>query len=93
MLVRKKFKRLISNRLELGLDNNVAFDPDSNTSPDDERDNVGEEEGDNNFGCRESLPLLLLDGGDGALGGNTALKLPLLGREDVGPGAPVPDEL
>ena len=89
----KKLKRLIWNRLELGLDN-VAFNPDSNASPDDEGDDVSDEEGEHHLGGREALPLLLLGArGNWTLGGNTALKLPLLGREDVGPGAPVPDEL
>ena len=90
----KKPKKLIWNRLELGLDN-VAFNPDSNASPDDEGDDVCDKEGDHHPGGREALPLLLLVLGarDGTLGGNTALTLPLLGRGDVGSGAPVPDEL
>ena len=91
MLVRKK--RLISNRLELSFDN-VALDPDSNTSSNDQGDDVGDKEGDHYLGGRESLPLLLLGvRRHGTLGRNTALKLPLLGRGNVGSGAPVPDEL
>ena len=38
-------------------------------------------------------PLPLPGGGDRALGGDAALELPLLGRQDVGSGAPVPDEV
>ena len=83
---------MLVNRLELGLAN-VAFYPDSETRSDDEGDDIGDEKGEDHFGGGESLPLLLLGERDGALNGNTALELPLLGRGNVGSGAPVPDEL
>ena len=92
----RKCTIIILNWLELRFDN-VAFDPHSNAGSNDEGDDVGDEEGEHNLGGGEPLPpgapLPLPGGGDRALGGNTALELPLLGRQDVGSGAPVPDEV
>jgi hypothetical protein len=82
--------------LNLGWDNSVsggvAEEPEANASTKDQGDDIGDDD------CVDKLVFTLgrlehSEAFGAALGGAGLDRFPLLGREDVGSGAPVPDEV
>ena len=86
-LVLFSLPELSQGRLE-----HFSFEPDTNTGTDNQGDNVGEEEGEDQLAGDFPRRFLLAGRSHWELG-RVVLESPLFRRNNIGPGAPVPDEV